>query len=64
MEDEDGFIICNGYKDLAYMETALVAQRFDNTVVVVLERIEELAIILRASEKLGIRPFLGVRAKF
>ncbi len=63
MEDEDGFIICNGYKDLAYLETALVAQRFDNTVVVVLERIEELDLAFRASEKLGIRPFLGVRAK-
>ncbi len=63
MEDEDGFIICNGYKDLAYMETALVAQRFDNTVVVVLERIEELALAFRASETLGIRPCLGVRAK-
>ncbi|MDH3652989.1 MAG: biosynthetic arginine decarboxylase [Myxococcales bacterium] len=63
MEDEDGFIICNGYKDLAYMETALVAQGFDNTVVVVLERVEELALAFRASEKLGIRPCLGVRAK-
>ena len=63
MEDEDGFIICNGYKDLAYMETALVAQGFDNTVVVVLERVEELELAFRASEKLGIRPCLGVRAK-
>ena len=63
MEDEDGLIICNGYKDLAYLETALVAQRFDNTVIVVLERIEELDLAFRASEKLGIRPCLGVRAK-
>ncbi|MEM7137616.1 MAG: biosynthetic arginine decarboxylase [Myxococcota bacterium] len=63
MEDEDGFIICNGYKDLAYLETALVAQRFDNTVIIVLERIEELELAFRASEKLGIRPCLGVRAK-
>jgi arginine decarboxylase len=63
MEDEDGFIICNGYKDLTYLETALVAQRFDNTVIVVLERIEELELAFRASEKLGIRPCLGVRAK-
>jgi len=63
MDDEDGFIICNGYKDLAYLETALVAQGFDNTVVIVLERIEELELAFRASESLGIRPSLGVRAK-
>jgi arginine decarboxylase len=63
MEDEDGLIVCNGYKDLTYLETALVAQRFDNKVIVVLERIEELELAFRASEKLGIRPSLGVRAK-
>lgn len=63
MDDEDGFIVCNGYKDLAYFEAALVAQRFDNTVITVLERIEELDLALRASDKLGIRPCLGVRAK-
>ena len=63
MEDEDGLIVCNGYKDLSYMETALVAQSFDNTVIVVLERIEELDLIIKASEKLDIRPRIGVRAK-
>lgn len=63
MDHESGFIICNGYKDLTYMETALVASHFDNEVIVVLERAEELEIMLRASEKLGIRPSLGVRAK-
>ena len=63
MEDEDGLIVCNGYKDYSYMETALVAQGFDNTVIVILERIEELDLILKASEKLGVRPCIGVRAK-
>ncbi|MCC6873568.1 MAG: biosynthetic arginine decarboxylase [Sandaracinaceae bacterium] len=58
-----GLIICNGYKDLAYIETALLAQRFDKTVIVVLERIEELDYALKASERTGIRPQLGVRAK-
>ena len=63
MDGEDGFVICNGYKDLTYIKTALVAQRLHNTVVVVLERIEELDIALRAFDELGIRPCLGVRAK-
>jgi len=63
MQDEDGFIVCNGYKDVAYMETALVAQRFDNEVIVVLERKEELERALEASRRLGIRPCLGIRAK-
>ncbi len=63
MQDAGGLIICNGYKDLKYIETALVAQKFDKTVIVVLERIEELDHVFKASEKLGIKPMLGVRAK-
>jgi arginine decarboxylase len=58
-----GLILCNGYKDQKYIETALLAQRFDKEVIVVLERIEELDFILKASEKLGITPVIGVRAK-
>ncbi len=63
MQEAGGLIICNGYKDQNYVETALVAQKFDKTVIVVLERIEELDIALRASQKLGIKPLLGVRCK-
>jgi len=63
MQDVGGLIICNGYKDQKYIETALVAQKFDKTVIIVLERLEEIDIVFRASEKLGIRPLLGVRAK-
>jgi arginine decarboxylase len=62
-QEEGGFIICNGYKDRAYIETALLAQSFGKTVIVVLERIEELDFALAAAEKTGARPTLGVRAK-
>jgi arginine decarboxylase len=63
MQDVGGLIICNGYKDSKYIETALVAQKFDKTVIIVLERLEEIDLVFKASEKLGIRPLLGVRAK-
>jgi len=63
MESEDGFIVCNGYKDANYIETALVASQFDNEVLIILERPDEIEYVLRASEDLGIRPKLGVRAK-
>jgi arginine decarboxylase len=63
LNDPNGLIICNGYKDAKYIETALLAQRFGKTVIVVLERIEELDFALQAAERTGIRPTLGVRAK-
>ncbi|MFM2420686.1 MAG: hypothetical protein RL385_5409, partial [Pseudomonadota bacterium] len=63
ISDPNGLIICNGYKDRKYIETALLAQRFGKTVIVVLERVEELDFALDAAQKTGIRPTLGVRAK-
>jgi arginine decarboxylase len=63
MRSNRGLIICNGYKDRAYIETALLAQRLDKTVIIVIERIEELDIAIEASRSLGIRPMLGVRSK-
>ena len=63
MKDQDGLIICNGYKDDHFMDTALVAQQFDNTVVIVLERAEELEVALKASARQKMRPTLGIRAK-
>lgn len=56
-------LICNGYKDREYVETAILAQRLGQTAIIVLEQVEEVALVMEASHSLGIRPVLGVRAK-
>ncbi|WP_293351491.1 MULTISPECIES: biosynthetic arginine decarboxylase [unclassified Microcoleus] len=56
-------LICNGYKDREYIETAILAQRLGQTAVIVLEQIEEVELAIAASIALGIKPILGVRAK-
>jgi len=56
-------LICNGYKDREYIETAILAQRLGQTSVIVLEQIEEVELAIAASIALGIKPILGVRAK-
>ncbi len=63
MRRERGLIVCNGYKDKAYLETALLAQRLNNKVIVVLERLDEVDVAIEAFKTTGIRPMLGVRAK-
>ncbi len=61
--DQGRLIICNGYKDQEYVETALLMQRLGARPVLVVEKFSELSTILRAHEKLGIRPLIGVRTK-
>lgn len=56
-------LICNGYKDREYIETAMLARRLGQTPIIVLEQIEEVELAIEASKKLGIKPILGVRAK-
>jgi arginine decarboxylase len=56
-------LICNGYKDREYIETAMLARRLGQTPIIVLEQIEEVELAIAASKKLGVQPILGVRAK-
>lgn len=63
MKYQDGLILCNGFKDRDYIETALLATKLGRDVIIVVDRKSELDIILQASKDLGIRPQIGLRAK-
>ncbi|MDJ0554687.1 MAG: biosynthetic arginine decarboxylase [Microcoleaceae cyanobacterium MO_207.B10] len=56
-------IICNGYKDREYIETAMLAQRLGKTPIIVIEQVEEVQLVIEASRKLNIKPVVGVRVK-
>lgn len=56
-------ILCNGYKDADYVETALLASRMSQQTMIILEQVEEVETAIAASKKLGIKPWLGVRSK-
>jgi arginine decarboxylase len=63
LDNPGALLICNGYKDREYIETAMLAQKLDQTPIIVLEQIEEVEIAIAAAKALGIKPNLGVRAK-
>jgi arginine decarboxylase len=63
MADNDTPIICNGFKDAEYIETAMLAQKIGRKIIPVVEKYTELGLILDAAEKAGVRPRIGVRVK-
>jgi len=63
LDTPDALIVCNGYKDRAYVELALLAQRLGRTPVVVIDRAHELDLVIKTARELGIRPHLGIRAR-
>ncbi len=62
-EKSQALLICNGYKDKEYMETALLANTLGHQTIIVIEQLSELHLILEISHKLKIEPIVGVRAK-
>jgi arginine decarboxylase len=56
-------VICNGYKDQEYFETALLATRLGQKPIIVIEQPRELPLLLQVSRQLRITPMIGVRAK-
>lgn len=62
-DDPEALIVCNGYKDEEYVETALLASKLDRKVILVVEKLSELPLIAGVSKKLGVRPRIGIRVK-
>jgi arginine decarboxylase len=63
LADNDTPIICNGFKDAEYIETAMLAQKIGRNIIPVVEKYTELALILEHAEKAGVRPRIGMRVK-
>jgi arginine decarboxylase len=64
LQDQPGaLIICNGYKDSAFIKLALQGIKLGKTVVMVVEKLEELRQIITVSKQVGIEPHIGIRAR-
>ncbi|MBQ9536690.1 MAG: biosynthetic arginine decarboxylase [Desulfovibrionaceae bacterium] len=63
IRDREACLVCNGYKDEEFFNLGLQAQRLGFNVFFVLELPGELAVLLKLSQRLGVRPQIGVRSK-
>jgi arginine decarboxylase len=63
LANNDAPIICNGFKDAEFIETAMLAQKIGRYTIPVVEKFTELGLILDYSEKIGVRPNIGMRVK-
>jgi arginine decarboxylase len=64
LQDQAGsLIICNGYKDATFIRMALMGIKLGKTVIMVVEKLEELKQILTVSRQVGVEPLIGIRAR-
>ena len=61
--NDESLIICNGYKDESYIKLALTGRKMGKKIFLVIEKMSELDEILKITQKLSIKPLIGVRVK-
>lgn len=61
--DDDRPIICNGFKDASFIEMALMSQKIGRRVIPVVEKTNELDLIIELAGIIGVRPRIGMRVK-
>ncbi|PYK66947.1 MAG: arginine decarboxylase [Verrucomicrobia bacterium] len=62
-KDPESLIICNGYKDPAFIRIALLGRKLDKPVIIVAEKLEELEQTILAAKEVGVEPLIGVRVR-
>jgi arginine decarboxylase len=62
-QDPESLIICNGYKDPAFIRIALLGRKLGKSVVIVVEKLEELEETIRTSNEVGVEPYIGIRVR-
>ncbi len=62
-KDSESLIICNGYKDPAFIRIALLGRKLGKPVILVVEKLEELEQTIRTSKEVGVEPLIGIRVR-
>jgi arginine decarboxylase len=62
-KDPESLIVCNGYKDRAFIRTAMLGCRLGKSVIIVVEKLEELEQTLRIAKEMGVEPHIGIRVR-
>ena len=59
----DAAIVCNGYKDPAYVRLALRGQSLGRQVFIIVEKPDEIDLIMESAKAMGVEPVIGMRVR-
>jgi arginine decarboxylase len=61
--DPESLIVCNGYKDETFIRTAMIGRKLGKKVILVVEKLDELPMILDIAKAMGAEPMIGFRVR-
>ncbi|HEY0985223.1 biosynthetic arginine decarboxylase [Schlesneria sp.] len=62
-QNAESLLLCNGFKDEAFIRTALLAVQAGKRVVIIVEKLNELKMVVKLAQQTGVAPWIGLRAK-
>lgn len=62
-EDNDSLLICNGYKDLEYIQLAIDGTKLGKKVFIVIEQLSEVDDVIKLAQREGVQVNVGIRVK-
>ncbi len=62
-QSPDSLLLCNGFKDELFVRTALLGVKAGKRVTIVVEKLNELRMVLKLAQEVGVAPWIGLRAK-
>lgn len=61
--DPRALLVCNGFKDYQFVELVCEGALYRKNVIIVIDKLDEVDMIIRAIQKTGARPMIGLRMK-
>ena len=62
-QTSESLLLCNGFKDEAFIKTALLAVQAGKRVTIIVEKLNELKMVIKLAQQTGVAPWIGLRAK-
>ncbi|MEZ4301886.1 MAG: hypothetical protein R3B70_43530 [Polyangiaceae bacterium] len=61
--DNESLIVCNGYKDDAFIRTAMIGRKLGKKVILIAEKLSEVRTITRIAKEMNVEPYIGLRVR-
>ncbi|MDZ4817119.1 MAG: biosynthetic arginine decarboxylase [Verrucomicrobiota bacterium] len=62
-KNPESLIVCNGYKDPAFIRIALLGRLLNKKVILIIEKLEELKLTLQVAKEMNVEPWIGIRVR-
>lgn len=62
-QNDRALLVCNGFKDYQFVELACLGSLFRKNIIIVIDKLDEVEMLIQAIKATGAKPMIGIRMK-